>query len=410
MRRLTAALYLLGALAALVSLGAASEEDPFERALSLVSEKRYAQAWEVLGPMLEREPGHAQGRLLHGVLRAREGRVGEAIEIFEALRREHPDMSEPYNNLAVLYALEGRLEAARETLLATLERSPDAVAYTNLGDVYAKLAQQAYERARTLEEGGVEGPGGETGTAYPMPTSARRSSEVAAAGAPPNPGATATEPAATEPAATEPAATEPAATARDADAATVVMEDDGQAPGASGLADTRVATAAPDGSRGATAPAFCARADGFGGRRAVAEAALWLQSYGAEVLGVRRKERRTTGPFRVYLPPFTSRAEAEEALRGIRDRGVRDVAVIRTGALANGISFGVYREEANVQRRVAALGRFGYAVQTLAEGSEGSEGVDGYVVEARAFGAAVDLEAAWTSRFPQRPIRVVECG
>ena len=392
MRRMTAALFLFGALATLVSFGAASEEDPFERALSLVSEKRYAQAWAVLGPMLEREPGHVQGRLLHGVLRAREGRTGEAIEIFEALRREHPDMSEPYNNLAVLYALEGRLEAARETLLATLERHPDAVAYANLGDVYGKLARQAYERARELGEGGVGGSAGEMDAAYAMPVPAQGTSKVTAGGVQPEPG--------------EPAA-EPAATARDAASESGGMAGGGRAPAVTGLPDTHVAKAVPADSRDAAMSLFCARAVGFAGRRAVAEAALWLQSHGAEVLEVRREDRQATGPFRVYLPPFPTREEAEAKLREVRDRGVRDVALIRTGALANGISFGVYREEANAHRRVAALGRFGYSVQSLAEGSEG---VDRYGVEARAGGAAAAFEAAWRSRFPERPVRVVDCG
>ena len=391
-----AALFVFGALATLVSLGAVSEEDPFERALSLASEKRYSEAWEVLGPMLEREPGHAQGRLLHGVLRAREGRVGEAIEIFEALRREHPQMSEPYNNLAVLYALEGRLDAARETLLATLQRGPDAVAYANLGDVYTKLARRAYERARELEDGGVGSPAGEMDTAYATPVPAQGSSDATAGDV--------------RPAARAPAG-KPPATTRDAASESGGGAGEGQAPAASGVPGTPAATTVPaGGSQGAMPSVFCARAVGFAERRSVAEAALWLQSYGAEVVEVRHEERRTTGPYRVYLPPFATREEAQAKLREIRERGVRDVALIRTGALANGISFGVYRDEANVHRRVEALGRLGYSVQSLAQGSEGSEGVDGYVIKARAGGAAAAFEAAWTSQFPERPIRVVDCG
>ena len=89
------------------------------------------------------------------MLRAREGRVDDAIEIFETLRREKPDMSEPYNNLAVLYAVDGRLDDARKILLESLERGPDAVTYANLGKVYAKLASDANERARELDAGVV---------------------------------------------------------------------------------------------------------------------------------------------------------------------------------------------------------------------------------------------------------------
>ena len=99
----------VGALAVLLSFGAVADEDTFGRALSLATEKRYAEAREVLDAVLDREPEHMEGRLLHGVLHARAGRLGEAIETFEGLRREYPEMAEPYNNLAVLYALEGRL-------------------------------------------------------------------------------------------------------------------------------------------------------------------------------------------------------------------------------------------------------------------------------------------------------------
>ena len=390
-----AALFVFGALTTLVSFGAVSEEDPFERALSLASEKRYAEAWEVLGPMLEREPGHAQGRLLHGVLRAREGRVGEAIEIFEALRRERPEMSEPYNNLAVLYALEGRLEAARDALLATLERGPDAVAYANLGDVYTKLARRAYERAQELEDRGVGGRGGEMETAYAMPAPGQRPFNATAGGVPPDRGAPAEKPAAMTPGATLQSGGE---------------TDGERAPAPSRLPDPPVADSVPAGSRGTMSAAFCARAIGFTGRRAVAEAALWLQSYGAEVLEVHHGTPRAAGTYRVYLPPFPTPEEAEVKLREIRDRGVRDVAVIRTGVLANGISFGVFRMEANVHRRVAALDRLGYAVQSRAEGAEATERVDGYAIKARAGGAADVFAAAWTSQFPDRPIRVVDCS
>ena len=366
-----------GALAALLAFGAASDDDAFERALSLATEKRDTEAREVLDAVLEREPGHAQGRLLHGVLRAREGRVGEAIEIFEALRREHPEMAEPHNNLAVLYALEGRLEAARAALLVILERHPDPVAYANLGDVYAKLARRAYERAQELESGSGGGGTGEAETAFAVPSSSRASRGTASGGGEPGPETAVLESGA---AVARPAVAKPAGT----DPETVLVE-----------------------SVGATPPAFCARAGGFEGRRAVAEAALWLQSQGAEVLEVRHEERQVSGPWRVYLPPFASPQEAEAMLREIRARGVRDVAVLRDGELANGISFGVYGEAANLQRRVAALDRLGYAVR-----SQAAEvgGVDAYELKARTPGAAAAFEAAWASRFPERPLQAEDCG
>ena len=78
----------------------------------------------------------------------------EAIAIFERLRSDLPDMFEPYNNLAVLYAEQGRLDEAHDVLMAALERKRDAVAYANLGDVYMRLADRAYSRARNTGAGG----------------------------------------------------------------------------------------------------------------------------------------------------------------------------------------------------------------------------------------------------------------
>ena len=402
MRSIKAALFALGALAALVSFGAVSEEDPFKRALSLAAQKRYVEAWEVLGPMLEREPGHARGRVLHGVLRAHEGRVGEAIEIFERLKHEHPEMSEPYNNLAVLYALEGRLESAREALLATLERQPDPIAYANLGDVYTKLARRAYERARELEGGGVGS--GDLDTAFAMPVPRAESSEAVRAGVEPGAETPAKESGAamTKPAEAVRETTEPPG---DAAPESRKVMGEGQALAAPGAG--AAAPAASTGAGSATGPAFCARAFGFAGRRAVAEAALWLQSHGAEVLEVSRENRPTSGTWRVYLPPLATPKDAEARLREIRERGVRDVAVIRSGALENGISFGVYREEANMRKRVTALARLGYPVRSQAEGMER---VEGYAIKTRVEAAAAAFEAVWTARFPERPLRVVDCG
>ena len=362
MRRLKKALFAFCTLAALVTATAAQCEESFERALALASEKRYSEARDVLGPLLEREPGHSRARLLNGILHARAGHLSDAVEVFEALRRDHPDMSEPYNNLAVLYALQDRLDDARTTLLAVLERQPDAVMYANLGDVYTKLAHRAYEQARKLEPGGGAPPQPAPGTGFALPQT---------------PGASlGTEP--------EESATRPR-----------------------GLEE------APDDARTAVSEAtsmhssFCTHAEGFETRRTVADAALWLQSYGAEVLEVRHEERRIAGSYRVFLPPLASREAAAAKLREIRARGVRDVAIIDDGTLANGISFGVYRNADNMHRRVAALVRAEYPVRSM---SEDVKIVEDFAIRARADGAPAALDAAWTSRFPGRSIRIVDCG
>lgn len=410
MRCVKTLLLALGGLIAILAPGAAPGGEAFERALALASEKRYADAREVLDPLLQREPVDPRARLLHGVLRAREGRVGDAIEVFETLRRDYPDMSEPYNNVAVLYAVEGRLDDARRTLIAILARRPDAVLYANLGDVYTKLARRAYDRARELEAGGASSRPQEMHAALAAPPSGSTETmtgppegEREMTGAPPQTGEARTAPPDTAPPTDTAPPSEAPSVAPPVAAAAVPAPDAGSGTIRKAPTEPEPAATGP----GSTPPAFCANAGAFQDRRSVADGALWLQSYGAEVIEVRHEERRIAGSYRVYLPPFDNREQAVARLREIRGRGVRDVAVIPDGDLANGISFGIYREADNMHRRTAALGELGFAVRWRAEDFEV---VEEYVIRARAGGMPATLDAAWTARFPDHAIRVVSCG
>ena len=407
-------LFAFGALAAVLSPAAAFCDETFEQALSLASEKRYAEAREVLDPLLMREPGHPRARLLHGILRARSGRVSEAIDIFEALRRDHPDMSEPYNNLAVLYAVDGRLDDARQTLLAALERRPDAVVYANLGDVYTKLARRAYQQAREFDPAGNALPDDAADAAFPL-----AKTPAVASPAEPAQGAMAAQNTDTESQASmekPPApAMKPEGTAMASAGAgeavsepRSVAEESGESSTASRESGTTpVATPSLASGTESMPDGFCVHAGGFDGRRAVAEAALWLRAYGAEIVEVRHEKQKIASSYRVYLPPFPSREAAAATMREIRERGVSDVAVIKDGALANGISFGIYAKADNMHRRVAALGRLGYSVRSQAEDVEA---IEEYVIKTRASGAPVDLDAAWKSQFPDFSLKAADCG
>ena len=381
----------LAVLAAVFAPGAASGDEAFERALSLAAEERYAQAREALDPLLERTPDNPGVRVLHGVLRAREGRTAEAIGIFEALRRDHPDMIEPYNNLAVLRAMEGRLEDARAILLDALERRPDAVAWANLGDVYTRLAHRARERARALEAGAGGFPEREA--------DAGRSTDRKTVAA-----ATQRLNAATE--SHDAAAGSPAADAAPPADATTAPAPDTEIGNTRETAPGTVA-AAPE---SAPAPdAFCAHAGEFPERRAVAGAAKWLQSFGVEVREVRRAEHRNPVSYKVYLPPLESRRQAAAKLGEIQGRGVRDVGLISDGDLANGISFGVYRDTDNMNRRIAAMERLGYSVRSQAAEVKVVREFTLGIRATGATGAPGELEATWKSRYPEQPYRVVDC-
>jgi tetratricopeptide (TPR) repeat protein len=97
-------------------------------------------------------PKDPRGRFLKGVILAEQGRSDEAFEVFLALTQDHPQLAEPYNNLAVIYAARGEYQRAREMLESAIRVNPEyATAYENLGDVHARLASQAYEKAAKLD-------------------------------------------------------------------------------------------------------------------------------------------------------------------------------------------------------------------------------------------------------------------
>ena len=106
------------------------------------------QALLRLAQALAARPTDASLRFLQGVLLSESGRPTEAVPVFERMTEDFPDLPEPYNNLAVLQAAAGQLDRARALLETALRLDPSyRTAHENLGDVFVRLAQRAYEAA-----------------------------------------------------------------------------------------------------------------------------------------------------------------------------------------------------------------------------------------------------------------------
>jgi tetratricopeptide (TPR) repeat protein len=126
--------------------------DELSDASALLRQKQHAQALDKVNQFLASKPRDAQGRFLKGLILADQNKTAEAIDIFTKLTQDYPELPEPYNNLAVLYATQGQYEKARQSLEMSIRTHPSyATAYENLGDVYAKLASQAYNKALQLD-------------------------------------------------------------------------------------------------------------------------------------------------------------------------------------------------------------------------------------------------------------------
>ncbi|MDJ0889690.1 MAG: tetratricopeptide repeat protein [Gammaproteobacteria bacterium] len=121
---------------------------------SLMEDGQLATARERLDAFMAQHPQDTDARFLKGLLLVKAGRTEDAVEVFAELAREFPELPEPHNNLAVLYAADGNYEQARESLLVAINTHPSyATAHENLGDLYAKMAAAAYDSALALDEG-----------------------------------------------------------------------------------------------------------------------------------------------------------------------------------------------------------------------------------------------------------------
>ena len=141
----------LVALTALLGAGVAHAED-YSDIIQLLKTGKAAEALVKADQRLAATPRDPQLRFLRGVAQADSGKQGEAINTFTKLTEEYPELPEPYNNLAVLYANQNQLDKARTALEMAIRTNPSyATAHENLGDIYAKLAGQAYNKALQLD-------------------------------------------------------------------------------------------------------------------------------------------------------------------------------------------------------------------------------------------------------------------
>ena len=129
------------------------QADELQDANKLFKQGQHAQAMEKVNAYLVTKPKDAQARFLKGLILAEQGNTADAITVFTRLTEDYPELPEPYNNLAVLYAGQGEYEKAKNELEMAIRTNPTyATAHENLGDIYAKMASQAYDRALQLEK------------------------------------------------------------------------------------------------------------------------------------------------------------------------------------------------------------------------------------------------------------------
>ncbi len=126
----------------------------------LAEEGKTDEAITMLKRYLKQFPKSVNGRLLLGNILVNAGRTEEAIAVYRDLAGDFDKLTDvdsnsavvTYNNLAVLYARERKYDDALRALELAIKTHPSyATAHENLGDLYARMASEAYDRALSIE-------------------------------------------------------------------------------------------------------------------------------------------------------------------------------------------------------------------------------------------------------------------
>jgi tetratricopeptide (TPR) repeat protein len=93
----------------------------------------------------------------HARVLAALGRADEALDIYQDMTTRFPELPEPWNNMAVIYASRGEIDRAQTALENALRADPNyAAARANLADIQLLQAKRSYGEAAKL---GVSGSG-----------------------------------------------------------------------------------------------------------------------------------------------------------------------------------------------------------------------------------------------------------
>ena len=118
---------------------------------AIFSDNQHTQALQLINTYRNHNPKNLDAHFLQGVIQQSLGQLNSAEKTFLAISQNNPDLPEPYNNLAAIYALKGDFDRARKHLLKAIESHESyATAYSNLTAIYAQLASVAYSEALNM--------------------------------------------------------------------------------------------------------------------------------------------------------------------------------------------------------------------------------------------------------------------
>ena len=148
--------FLLIIFTTFVYVGSSFAQVSFEDIQAFIQKEQYKEALNLTNDHLSRNKTDIKFQFLKGLILTHLSQYVEAENLYLKMAADNQKSPEPLNNLAVIYAIQGKYLEAEETLKKALDTNTNyATAYSNLGDIYAKAASRAYNKALGLEESKV---------------------------------------------------------------------------------------------------------------------------------------------------------------------------------------------------------------------------------------------------------------
>ena len=128
-------------------------QDKIGEIKTLLKNGKYNQVEILINNFNENNLNDPELLFYKGIVETNLGKKNQAIDTFRDLTERFPELPEPFNNLAVLYAEKEQYRLAKEILEQAIKTNPSYLtAHINLGDIYTKMASEAYNKALEIDK------------------------------------------------------------------------------------------------------------------------------------------------------------------------------------------------------------------------------------------------------------------
>lgn len=323
----------------------------YDEIQDLVKQDQLNEALQLVQSERTKSQADIKLQFMEGLILTKLEDYSQAEIIFLEMIQKHPELPEPFNNLAVVYAAQGNYHEALQALQNALDKHPNyATAHENRGDIYAKMARNAYGQALKLDSNNkaVRKKLVLIHEHQAMPAESVKNAPR------PSPAQSVTKQAVPDFNILEPIIP-------------LIVK-----PHLGALVDNLIMQSAPNSTHSSDSLAAVSSSDSlseamicytYGPIPDLQSASLlktWFDEHDI-TYHARQTNKQGKQLFWLYLPPQESREAALLVLRELKKKGIGAPRLIEEGVFLNGISLGLFLQQATLDKRLMEIKGAGYA-------------------------------------------------